>query len=348
MVEPLATPVSSCTLRLVTTPGTDREPNHESNALGVTRRTVATGVAWSVPVIAVGGVLATASASVCKTFTKKYKPNDAIDQIPVGATTVVINVYGASGGASGADSGNDTGNGAAGGAGGQVTLTLAGPITTSALTLVPVYGRGGGKGTLNGAGGSGGNGFTKGGSGAVGADTNKTKSTDGGGGGGGSTKLTITGSQTGTLVAGGGGGGSGGGSTGGGGGGDNTSVGANGGTADPAGPSDSGYGGGQTGNTNQSGNGTDGRDGPKSQLTTGTFGGGGGGGGDKQGGAGGLPTETFETVGGKDAENQYSRAGGGGQSSTSFASGSTFGTGGPTGTKGGAGTDGYVTVSYCK
>ncbi len=61
-------------------------------------------------------------------------------------------------------------------------------------------------------------------------------------------------------------------------------------------------------------------------------------------GASGVPVQT------DDGTNigYYSHAGGGGQSSSTFASSETaFGTAGPAGTTGQAGTAGFVTVFYC-
>lgn len=174
---------------------------------GTSRRSVAKGIAWSVPVLAIGSTVPAFAASACVTTTTIYTTDQTVT-IPKGATGVIVTVTGASGGA--AAKGNK------GGKVGVETFTVSG-TTTQDLGFTFGLATGGKQGTSN-AGGNGGNGGN--GGGGAGGDAGST----GGGGGGGETVVSVTGAggvSIGELRA---KGGKGGGANGGGGGGETKST----------------------------------------------------------------------------------------------------------------------------
>ncbi len=169
--------------------------NHATNsnlpAQGVGRRTVAKGLAWSVPVVAAGAILPHASASEC-TKMREDLQNGILFTVPKGATGITVTVIGASGGTGGGGSKNP------GGMVGKETYSLTGPVSAAGLTLQLSAGSGGSKGTGS-DGGDGGSGTSVSVSGAAngtlsakGGDGGAGKNGATGGGGGGSTGSSVT------------------------------------------------------------------------------------------------------------------------------------------------------------
>ncbi|XAS77983.1 hypothetical protein V3G39_08115 [Dermatophilaceae bacterium Sec6.4] len=113
---------------------------------GTSRRSVAKGIAWSVPVLAIGSTIPAFAASACVTTTTVYTTDQTVT-IPKGATGVIVTVIGASGGAKGSTP--------ATGRVGVETFTVSGP-TTQDLGFSFGLAAGGTKGTGGAAGGGGG------------------------------------------------------------------------------------------------------------------------------------------------------------------------------------------------
>ena len=308
---------------------------------GVSRRSVAGTVAWTMPVIAAGVAVPRAVASGPQSVT--YTTSQVVT-IP-SARSITVTVNGASGGSSGSSRGGTQAGGAAGGAGGQVIWRYSDPSGVAVAVNISI-GSGGAKGNYSAtrqvAAAAGGAGFSAGGDGSIpGASGSRYI---GGGGGGGSTAVTISSPIGLQLVAAGGGGGSG-----------EFGLGGAGGNASGAtgkispgitgtngnGGASNGIGGGRAGNVgtpNYTTNGGKGKNATAPTLAANIFGGGGGGAG-VVGGLGGQPTGTT-------ASGAVSAGGGGGESGGNVPAGSlTFGTG-PLGTTGAAGTQGSVTIAY--